>query len=282
MSDIARSCMIVNLQVGIWKGYKLDKTTTKKVTEEADAAPDAARVNKHLIPKEALKDVESAAGAIRQHFYVKTLPWKDNGDRVLTRKIAMDFIAEHERLVGLFGSAKKDFLERKYMTAMEQSEFRMGDLFCAEDYPTIADLSHRFYVNLDIDSVATAHDFRLNNNTEAMQKRVTTAMNGLWKKLAEPLEKFADTMSDEKAIFRDTTVSNLREIVTMLPELNFTNDPAIEHMRTEIEKHIIRYEPEDLRKNKEARAAVADEAREIMDQMQGFMRAFGNGGEDGE
>ena len=49
--------MILNLQVGLWLGYRLDKATTRKVTQEADAASDAARVNKHLIPRESIADI---------------------------------------------------------------------------------------------------------------------------------------------------------------------------------------------------------------------------------
>ena len=118
---IMKECMVVNLQVGVWLGYRLDKTTTRRVTEEADAAPDAARVNKHLVPKEALSDIVSCAGSIHRHFYDRTLPWKDNGDRLLTRRISLDFIQEHEELATKFNSAVREFITRKYLIAKEQA-----------------------------------------------------------------------------------------------------------------------------------------------------------------
>ena len=66
----------------------------------------------------------------------------------------------------------------------------------------------------------------------------------------------------------------------MIPALNFTDDPALEKIRQEIEKQITRYEPDDLRKDKTVRAAVAEEAKSIMDSMAGFMNAFGQGSDD--
>ena len=63
--SIVNDSMIVNLQIGVWMGYRLDKSASQKVTADAGAVQDAARVNKHLIPKEALKPIVSAAGAVR-------------------------------------------------------------------------------------------------------------------------------------------------------------------------------------------------------------------------
>jgi hypothetical protein len=90
--SITKNAMVLNLQIGIWQGHRLDKEASRKVTEEANANADAARVNKHLVPKDALKAITAASTAVRAHFYSKTLPWKDNGDRLLTRLLFCDFI----------------------------------------------------------------------------------------------------------------------------------------------------------------------------------------------
>ena len=52
-----------HLQIGIWMGYRLDKEVSRKVTEDASAMPDAARVNKHIVPKDSLAGMVSAASA---------------------------------------------------------------------------------------------------------------------------------------------------------------------------------------------------------------------------
>jgi hypothetical protein len=100
--SIATHAMVLNLPDRCVAGLPARQGSESKVTKDAGADSDAARVNKHLVPKQALADVVSAGSAIRTHLYLKTLPWKDNGDRLLTRKMFLGFIEEHERLVGEF------------------------------------------------------------------------------------------------------------------------------------------------------------------------------------
>jgi hypothetical protein len=276
--NIQKECMILSLQVGTWLGYRLDKEVTRKVTTDASASPDAVRVNKHLVAKEQVSDFICADKAIRSHFYANTLPWKDNGDRLLTRRRYMSFMPEHRKLVEDFESAVEQFLTVKYAIAMDQAAFRMGELFKADDYPSVTELRRKFYVNLDIDGVSTAYDYRLETNDAAIQARVTKAMTGLWEKLQEPLKHFTDKMASDE-IFRDSTIGNLRQIVRTIPELNFLDDPNLEQVRLDIEAKLLGFDAADLRKDKDASAAVAGEAADIMRTMQGFMKALGGNSE---
>lgn len=284
--SIVTQAMVLNLQIGIWQGYRLDKDASRKVTEDAGADNDAARVNKHLVPKEALKPVVSAANAVRTHFYAKTLPWKDNGDRLLTRLMFMSFIEEHERLVGEFHDAVDQFLTMSYPSARDQAEFRMGELFKADDYPSADQLRRRFYVNLDIDAVTEAGDFRVQMEQDqldqvrqsmerAMGERIGRAMRDVWDRVREVVEKFAEKMADGEAIFRDSLVGNITEIVDLLPGLNVLDDPDLKAIGDDIKARLGGYAPKDLRKNVAVRTQAAKDAAEIMERMSGFMSAFG-------
>tara|TARA_R110000868_G_scaffold261331_3_gene519421 strand:+ start:1718 stop:2563 length:846 start_codon:yes stop_codon:yes gene_type:complete len=281
--------MISNLQIGIWMGYRLDKEASRELTERAHADHDAARVNKHLVPKEALKPVIGAANAVRTHFYDKTLPWKDNGDRVLTRKMYTKFIEKHEELVRYFHEAVERFLSVDYGAARERAAFRMGELFNSGDYPSVLDLQRRFYVHLDIDAVTEAGDFRVEmdekhlasvrkNIENATHERLGRAMQDVWSRLAETLGHFAEKMGSDE-IFRDSTVRNLEEIVELLPELNILNDANLEKIRQDIAGSLVGYEPKNLRKDPDVRNMAATEAKRIMDNMRGFMQAFGQAAE---
>lgn len=283
--SIATQCMVVNLQIGIWKGYRLDKELSRSITEQANAAEDAARVNKHLIPKDVLKDVETAASSIRVHFYTKTLPWKDNGDRLLTRKAFMSFIEEHERRVALFQQAVDTFLSDGYLKAKDQAAFRMGEMFDPEDYPIPGALRHRFYAHLDIDPVSTAGDFRVDLDEDqlerirgdmesAVEQRLSRAMADVWRRLADKVAKVYDRLKDEDTVFRNSTIRNLDEIVDLLPDLNITNDPDLERIRLDIKATLCGYDPKELRDDRLKRSVASDEAKRIMEDMEGFMKAF--------
>lgn len=283
--SITEKAMVLNLNIGLWAGYRLDKEATRKITEGANAATDAARVNKHLVSKDVLKNITSAASAIRNHFYDKTLPWKDNGDRLLTRAMYTSFIEEHERLAGQFHEAVEVFLDRQYPAAVDQASFRMGTMFSASDYPSPRELRHKFYVNLDIDAVTEAGDFRVQMGqdevdgikatmTKAMQDRIGKAMHDVWERLAAVVAHMAERLGDQDNVFRESTLTNLEELVDMLPGLNVIDDQGLEQIRQDIKLSLTGHDAKTLRKDMAARAEVAGEARRIMDTMSGFMNAF--------
>lgn len=285
---LTERAMVMNLSISLWQGYRLDKEASRRVTRDNGADADAARVNKHLVPKDYLAPVVAAAGAVRSHFYDNTLPWRDNGDRLMTRKLYMDFIKEHERLVSEFNTAVTTFLDNKYPEAIAKAEFRMGELFKSDDYPAVRDLRHRFSITLDTDAITTANDFRVQIDQDqvdkvrasmeaAAERRINAAMQDVWRRLAETIGYFAERMDNPDAIFRDSTVVNVAELIDLIPGLNVLDDPNIEQIRQLASSKLTGIDAQAIRKDPELRSELADDAKEIMDRMAGFMRAFGAG-----
>lgn len=288
MHALTQKAMVMNLSIGIWQGYRLDRDASRKVTEDAGAASDAARVNKHLIPKTALAVIVTAQNAIRTHFYSNTLPWRDNGDRLMTRKLFTTFIPEHEALKQAFEAEVQKFLDEDYPSAIAQAEFRMGAMFKRDDYPAVSELRRKFYANLDIDAITTANDFRVEIDEEhadrvrasmeaAAESRLQSAMADVWKRMAETVGYFQTRMADPTAVFRDTTVTNIAEMLDLVPGLNVLDDPQIEQVRAAIAKSLGGIDAKEIRKDPALRAELAGEAGKIMSTMEGFMKAFGAG-----
>lgn len=285
---LTERAMVMNLSISIWQGYRIDKEASRKVTSDNGADADAARVNKHLVPKDYLAPVITAANNVRTHFYANTLPWRDNGDRLMTRKLYLGFIEAHEKLVTEFRNAVATFLDDKYPSAIAKAEFRMGDLFKRDDYPAVSELRHRFRIGLDIDAITTANDFRVQIDQEHVDKvrasmeaaaetRVHTAMQDVWRRLAETVGYFHDRMANPDAVFRDSTVNNVADLIELIPGLNVLDDPNIEAVRQMIHSKLTGVEAKDIRKSPELRTELAGEAKAIVDKMAGFMRAFGAG-----
>jgi len=283
--SIATQCMTVNLQIGTWIGQRLDKGASQKVTFEAGADADAARVNKHLVPKETLAPVQAAATALRTHFYTKTLPWKDSGDRLLTRLLYTQFIEKHEELTRAFKNEVENFLESTYLVARDQASFRMGDLFNPSDYPSADELRRRFYVNLDIEPVAEAGDFRVAMSKDeverikgdletAMGSRLKRATMDVWTRLSDTLKHYADRVSQPDARLYESTVTNLEEIVDLLPSFNILNDPELERFGKENQDKLIGFDGKDLRNDVHVRKVAGTQAAAIMEDMGAFMNAF--------
>lgn len=283
--SIVSSCMTVNLQIRMWSGYRLDKAASRTVTTEANADSDVARVNKLLVPKELLSPVQQIVGAARQHLYDNTLPWKDQGDRLLTRKAFPKFIDEHSDYVDRFEAAVEKLIEQ-YPAAKEAASFRMGTLFNANDYPRVSDLRHRFSLKLEIDSVTEASDFRVKMDketladiradiTDAFNERMRNAAMDIWNRLSTTLGHFHERMSEKDPKFRIQTVKNLEEAVEILPLLNFNDDPQLDQIIKDIKHSLLGHTAKELRENDKLRKGIANEAERIVEDMAGIMRAFG-------
>jgi hypothetical protein len=133
-------------------------------------------------------------------------------------------------------------------------------------------------VDLDIDGITEPEDFRIAlpekelNQLKAtmersIERRLSDAMQDVWLRIAELLEHYIEKMNDGEAIFRDSTVNNLVDLMNILPGLNVTGDPKLREIRQRIMETIGDYQPDDLRKDDSLRAAAAKEAREIRESM---------------
>lgn len=284
--SIPTQCMIVSLSISRWYGFARDAQLGRDVATAHQADSDTANVSKRLMPSSALKDVNSSLTAVRNHFYKNTLPWRDNGDRLLTRKMYMEFVEEHEALRTKADAAIEKFITQDYPRELDRAEFRMGGIFNAEDYPSQNELRALYRVRLDFEPVGDASDFRVDMDQahvdqirqsieQGVNARVATAMQEVWERLSKTLKHFHDRMADTDASFKRATVDNLREIAEVLPKLNVLDDPDLEAIRLDIEQHLAGYDAADLRSDPAKREAATTEAKRIMSTMNGFMSAFG-------
>ena len=286
--SISTECMVVNLNQGMWEGRKLDREAGRKVVTEAGAGADAATVNKLIIPKEVLAPVGTARGAIYNHYLLHTLPWKDNGDRLLSRKMYMKFIEEHEQLVTKFHDAVTHLVDVTYPEAVAKAQFRMAGLFNPNDYPLASELRGKFYCRLTIDAVTEGSDFRVKMDADTvasiqekieanLNERVGAVMSKVWQQLYKLVEHYAERMKADGRLY-DSVRDNLIEMAEILPGLNVLNDPNLRQIGKDIRARLGGYDVKDLRHKKkgdELRAAAAAEAEEIMETMKGFMTAMG-------
>jgi len=279
--SIVKDCMVVNIGIGVWAGYRRDKKATAKITSESGAESDAAAVNKHLVPKVALKPIITASNSIRSHFYNNTLPWKDNGDRLLTRKNYQKFMEEHAQLADKFDAAVEHFVTKDYPAAVDKAAFRMGTMFDPSDYPTPDQIRRKFYARIDIDAVTTGNDFRVDLDEDELQRIRANIERGLKRRILgsleevrETLEHFNEKVSNPEAIFRNSTVKAVKALADMIPE---TGDPQIDNVRQEIERCLSGVDADGLRNNQYYRGEKANETKAILDKMKGFMAAAGGG-----
>ena len=280
---ISKKAMLARLSISIWSARKLDKTATAKVKEEYQTSSDAGRYNKALIATNALKKVQSAAGDARTFHYQQTLPWNDDGARILP---AANFFAYSEGMrkhKAAFQAAVSEFLT-EYPALVEDAKIRLNSLFVQSDYPSTENIVSKYSFETQVDPLPDANDFRVDLGDAEVsrikaeldarsQQAQAAAMKDVWSRLHTAVSAMAERLSTPDAIFRDSLVGNIVELVDLLPRLNIAGDTELDRLTREVYARLTAYEPETLRTDKKTRQTVANDCAEIMSKMCGYMNA---------
>lgn len=277
--ELTQKAMLARLSIQQWSARKLDRQATEKVKSDFNTSSDAGRYNKALIATNALKAVQQAASEARTYHYTNTLPWQDDGARILPATNFMQYSEGMRKLRANFDKAVAAFIT-EYPALVEDAKSRLQALFNAMDYPK--DITAKYSFAVQIDPMPNGSDFRVELQAEELnairndiERRTADATEAatrdLWDRLHSAVAAMVDRLSSPDAIFRDSLVENVVELVDLLPRLNLTGDPDLEAMRQEVTAKLTAHEPETLRRDKNARAAVAQDAAAIMSAMQGYM-----------
>lgn len=262
--------MIANLNISQWTARKHDKAVSKEV-DTAHQAVDGGRYNKLLIDKAALDPLTKQAGQIREYHYKMTLPWGDNGDRLLPAKAYMEYTGQIRQFRDQFEQLVINFVA-DYPHLVADARARLGTLYDPKDYPPAADITARFGVQVSFMPVPDAEDFRVDVGEEALAEikasinaavteRQAGALKECWQRLHEVVNNLHIMMLKEKPIFRDSIINNVNDLVAMLPKLNVTDDAELNATC----KFCAVYEmPTQLRKSAGARKHLAAKTADML------------------
>lgn len=265
------SAMLAALSIAQWSARKHDKTVTAEV-DTAHGAKDAGRYNKLLVAKESLEPVNQIASAARAHLYKVTLPWGENGERLLPAALFFEFSQSMKSFGDEFNTRVKAFAAI-YPSLVQDARQRLGTLYDAADYPQTWEIVDKFTFKIDISPVASADDFRVQLNqdyvdgikadiTQRMEARQTEAVKECWTRVRKVVTNMHERLKDEKAVFKDSLIGNARSLIDILPALNLTNDPELTNIAAELQTILM--PPDRLRSDKGLRADTARKADAIL------------------
>lgn len=288
MSDmtIANRAMIARYTAGYFQGIK----NARHLADETAAAHNSdARMHRHrqlLLPKEAISPLQSIATAARLFHYTMTLPWQDDGSRVLTSKSYMTYLSRMRVYQDDFNTATATFITN-YNEYIADAKERLKGLFNSKDYPTAAEIKNKFYFEFYFSPIPTAGDFRVslgNDELKAEEDRIradiesraksweTEASKELFNRIFERVQHMVERLKlyhigdDGKAknFFHASLVGNIKDLAELLPLLNVTDDPLLTKMAERLDLELCEYTPEELREDELIRETVAGRAEKIL------------------
>jgi hypothetical protein len=274
--NIASRAMLVSLKIGQWTARKLDKSATQEVTVNHAAASDAGRFNKQIIDKNSLLPMVQIAGAARTFFYQHTLPWSDNGDRVLSSDNYFTVMNRLRELKSDFKAAVDVFC-RDYR---DRAKLHLNSLFNEADYPQSWEIREKFYMYFSVMPLPVAGDFRVAMGDDVVDEvrqeieaqltsRVQGMVQSIWTELVGTVSHLRDRLKGDGPLF-SSALDNIVDLIDRLPGLNITNDADLDAMRKELRLLTAGLDMKDIKKDDALRTSVIDKTTDILKQMQGF------------
>ncbi len=272
--------LLVQLSISQWLARKYDKKATREVAVAHGTAMDVGRYNKSLLPMQNLLDnVHKKASLVREKYYKNTLPWGIDGTMMLPTSNYLQFMTEFRKEKAEWMQLVEDFVA-EYPQLVANASNMLGGLYDPADYPTPSQIRNKFSMDMAVYPVPSS-DFRveiasdeLSRIQQDVEARVANAqaeaMKEVWQRLFDRVKHMAEKLSDPKAIFKNSMVEHAKELCSLLPRLNFADDPNLETLRQEVESKLLKH-PEALRNDPDLRSDTAAEARRIMAAMGSFM-----------
>ncbi len=287
--SLSSRAMLCSLSISVWSARKHDPDASEEIAMRHGAQADAGRYHKVLLPKKALADLQKIVSDARQEHYFITLPWDDNGYRVLPAAVYMDHTRKMHAHAERFSIAVED-LSRQFRSLVDQARSRLGGLFREEDYPLPDELRSKFSFETKVMPLPDAGDFRValgDEEKQRIKRQITAAVEAslqvgsreLWQRLYEAVQHMADRLAAYKVTdegvehpFRDTVVTNLVKLTDVLPKLNVTNDPELERLSDQVRASLL-VDPKELRQSDSVRSDTAKAAADMASRMAGYMAA---------
>lgn len=277
---LQNSAMIANLTIKNWSARKLDRSVSAEV-DVAHSAQDGGRYNKLLISKAALDPLAQHAGRVRKYHYSMTLPWGDNGDRLLPAKAYMDYTKAMRSFKDESEKLTKAFVI-EYPQLVTDARNRLGTMYDAQDYPPASDIHDRFGLAVGFMPVPDSKDFRVDVGDEALEEiraginasvaeRQAGAVKECWTRLFTVVNALYTMMCKDKPLFKDSLIENIRDLVELVPKLNITDDQDLATMCAKIERDLLA-SVHALRKSPIERERLAGKASVILDAIAIAMR----------
>jgi hypothetical protein len=229
----------------------------------------------------------------RTDHYTHTLPWFDSGPRVLSsvgyfkyQKVYQDNLAAVQIAVASLGANWDQLVSdaEVILNGIQQG------LFDPAEYPTATEITTRFGMSLAVDPMPTTEDFRLNLAASEVQRiearmretgnrRLAATTAELWTRLQSVVQHMSDRLQaysvtpegKVQSPFRDSLVSNITELLDLIPSLNLTNDPMVDQFAEDIRATLVLHTPAELRDSQTTRECVARTADDILARMSEFV-----------
>lgn len=277
---VARAAVLVDLTIRTYTGRRRDRQTQDEVQAAKGAASSrAASVTKLLFAGCAeLENIVKFQASVRTRHYTLTLPWSDNGSRLLPIAALPRYQQEMNGYRARFDEMVRVFLDR-YDTLVAAAAFQLGALFDRSEYPSRERIAKRFSLDTAFSPLPLAGDFRITAEIslhshlvqeyeDRSARLLEQAQRDAWTRLHSTLTHLADRLTDGEDGERNRIFASLvdkpLELCDLLDTFNVTQDPALARASERLRNVMLGTSATELREHADARQHVREKVTEIL------------------
>ena len=271
--DLRSRAMLVTLNISVWNPKKKDTAATLETLIKHGASREAGAFVKNLLPEGAIDRVKKAEGVLRAIFYKHTLPWRDDGIRILPSAAWEDFANEERQARREFDESVGEFLVN-YDAHRNNARIALNGLFSESDYPPVEVVRSKFAVRVSWFPLPDSEDFRVDlpedvrkqlsaEIDDSVSESLKVASQALYDRLGDAIGRVVERLDDGDKVFRNTLITNLRDLCVQIPKLNVMGDETILRLVGEAEK-IAHLEPDQIRADETVRKTAHKTAGDIL------------------
>lgn len=287
---ITERAMLVKVSIHQWTARKHDKKVSDEVAQRHGSDGSMGAYHKDLVAREALKEISELSSQIRTTLYRRTLPWLDDGCRILPAAFYFEAMAEWKALIHKREAKVGEFIAG-WDDVVADAKRRLNGLFNERDYPRKEGLGRAFKVDLTVFPLPAGDDFRVplgkaeeeaqirDQVEERVNELLERATRDVYQRIHDVVEHMLERLRAYKVdengktvtTFRDSLVENVRDLVGLLPGLNVAGNAELDGMTKQLSDALCVYDAQQLRDSDLLRHQIADRAEKILTEVSDFL-----------
>lgn len=271
MSDIQSKVLIVRPSISQVGKSKTDKEITAEVHNQHGVEDESGQYVKKLWPKEFIAPFTKIVGEASRYHKRHTVV-SQFGDLIPTVQFER-YREAMDAYIQQFNDAADDFAAN-YDAIIERARQIHNGTFKEEFYPIREKIREEFSFTLFTAPVPRTTDLSVSYIDEerivALRAEIEQSVSNagkmasaqVIKRILECVNRIAVTLGDQDAIFRNSMIDNLKEMLNLAPALNIADDPAVTQLIHECATKLVK-DPDSLRNSSFQRKTTAVLASQI-------------------
>lgn len=269
---LTQKAMLISLSISQWLARIQDREISKKIPMDYLAKSGTGIWTKRLFKESVtMAKIQALISNTKKYHSDMTLPWT-KGVGILPSVKYLEYIQKMRAFNTELETVVLQ-LSSEFPNLIQQDQQNLGNMYKAEDYPDHSKLRYKFKIDIEASPIPEKGDWRVDLSNEEIEKleeetekkqkvKMEEAMKKLWEKLYEPVKKMSETLASGKN-FHKTLVTNISDLINILPDLNLNGDQNLEELRKEIEEKLCEFSSQQLKDSTYLRETTAEAAEKI-------------------